>query len=110
MRYTHAILARIPDNMKTEKKLKLNIESMRKQQEDLAETLRESGWPQLVLLKFVWLGLKIIDIDTPEGSAPHVLHVDNAAIMINGTALIAQPKEKGLNIGEVPIFLENVKV
>lgn len=88
MHYTHAIVARIPDKLKTDKKVKLNIEAMRKQQEDLAETLRESG-------------VKIIDIDTPEGSSVQALMIDNGAICIEGTALIAQPKDEGINLGEV---------
>ena len=44
MKYTYALLPRIPNSLKPEeKKLKLNIELMQKQAEGIVVTLKEAG-------------------------------------------------------------------
>ncbi|VDN17569.1 unnamed protein product [Gongylonema pulchrum] len=41
MHYTHAIVVRIPDHVKMEKKTKLDLQLARKQREEIAGMLRE---------------------------------------------------------------------
>lgn len=41
MRYTHAIVVRIPRSVKAERKIKVDLALAEKQQEELCETLRE---------------------------------------------------------------------
>uniref|UniRef100_A0AC34QNA0 Dimethylargininase n=1 Tax=Panagrolaimus sp. JU765 TaxID=591449 RepID=A0AC34QNA0_9BILA len=84
MRYTHAIVVRIPAKVKfDDKKLGKTVDliAARKEQEDLNETLREAG-------------LEIIEL-APDENTPEVfsLYPDDAAVVINGTALITRPKK-----------------
>uniref|UniRef100_A0AC35EYF7 Dimethylargininase n=1 Tax=Panagrolaimus sp. PS1159 TaxID=55785 RepID=A0AC35EYF7_9BILA len=85
MRYTHAIVVRIPSKIKfDDKKLAKSIDlvAARKEQEDLNETLREAG-------------VDIIELAPDENSPePFSLFPDDAAIVINGTALLTRPKKQ----------------
>uniref|UniRef100_A0A7E4USC4 Dimethylargininase n=1 Tax=Panagrellus redivivus TaxID=6233 RepID=A0A7E4USC4_PANRE len=85
MRFTHAIVVRIPSKVKfDDKKLAKSVDlvAARKEQEDLNETLREAG-------------VDIIELP-PDDTNPDVasLFPDDAAIIINGTALLTRPKKK----------------
>ncbi|KAI6192152.1 Dimethylargininase [Aphelenchoides bicaudatus] len=75
MRYTHAIVVRIP-------------QAVKKQQEDLNDTLREAG-------------VEVIELQPEEGTAPVNLFTDDALIMINGTALITRPKKGNTRTKEI---------
>lgn len=78
-RLTHAIIIRVPPRALKidDKKLKVDFELVRKQQEDLCDTLREAG-------------LDVIELAPEENAVVQSLFADDAAIVINGTALIGR--------------------
>ncbi|OZC07976.1 hypothetical protein X798_04972 [Onchocerca flexuosa] len=83
MRYTHAIIVRVPNSLKMEKKTKIDLSLAEKQLEELCETLREAG-------------VDIIELSPEEHCLQHNLFTGDAAICINGTALITRPKKNGI--------------
>ncbi|KAH7706115.1 NG,NG-dimethylarginine dimethylaminohydrolase 1 [Aphelenchoides avenae] len=98
MRYTHAILARIPQSVKFEDKKtasKVDLAVARKQQEDLSDTLKEAG-------------INVIELPPEESCPPTSLFTDDAAIVINGTALITRQKKPGARNEEIERLLQDL--
>ncbi|CAI4221577.1 unnamed protein product [Auanema sp. JU1783] len=95
MTFTHALILRIPDQIRLEKKIKAEIPLLQKQQEGLAETLRESG-------------VDVIYIDVPEGISSEFFNVDDTAVVINGTALMCQPRNPGALYFEIKTVLTDI--
>jgi dimethylargininase len=77
MRYTHAVLCRIPLSLGTRGEVQL--EEAKKQHQALAQLLRE-------------LGIDVIEMP-PDENSPLCVFVEDIAIVCNGIALIAQPNE-----------------
>ncbi|KAI6204532.1 hypothetical protein M3Y94_00685600 [Aphelenchoides besseyi] len=92
MRFTHAIVVRVPtttlkfDSKKLAKQCDLSV--ARKQQEDLNDTLRESG-------------VEVIELEPEEGTNVVNLFADDTIVMINGTALITRPKKGNTRTKEI---------
>ncbi|KHN74693.1 N(G),N(G)-dimethylarginine dimethylaminohydrolase 1 [Toxocara canis] len=96
MRYTHAVVVRIPNSVKLdEKKGNVDFALAHKQLDDLSETLREAG-------------VDVIELSPQENCSQQSLYVDDAAIVINGTALITRPKKAGARIQEISSVLEEL--
>ncbi|XP_011497158.1 PREDICTED: N(G),N(G)-dimethylarginine dimethylaminohydrolase 1 [Ceratosolen solmsi marchali] len=77
IRYTHAVLCRIPLSLRNCGEVQL--EEAKKQHQALAELLRE-------------LGIDVIEMP-PDENSPLCVFVEDIAIVCNGIALIAQPNE-----------------
>ncbi|KAI6233364.1 Dimethylargininase [Aphelenchoides fujianensis] len=91
MRFTHAIVVRIPQNLKFESKKAAkhtDVATARKQQEDLNDTLREAG-------------VDVIELPPEEGTHPVNLFADDTMVVINGTALITRPKKGNSRTKEI---------
>ncbi|VDP14305.1 unnamed protein product [Onchocerca flexuosa] len=95
MRYTHAIIVRVPNSLKMEKKTKIDLSLAEKQLEELCETLREAG-------------VDIIELSPEEHCLQHNLFTGDAAICINGTALITRPKKNGSRLHEISNLLNQL--
>lgn len=78
VRYTHAVLCRIPQSLGT-RVGDVNLDEARKQQQVLANLLRE-------------LGLDVVEMPPDEGS-PLCAFVEDLAVVCNGIALVARPVE-----------------
>ncbi|XP_008203223.1 N(G),N(G)-dimethylarginine dimethylaminohydrolase 1 isoform X2 [Nasonia vitripennis] len=77
VRYTHAVLCRIPLSLRTRGEVQL--EEARKQHQALAQLLRE-------------LGVDVVEMP-PDESSPLCVFVEDIAVVCNGIALIARPNE-----------------
>ena len=77
MRYTHAVLCRVPLSLRT--RAEIQIEEARKQHQALAQILRQ-------------LGLDVVEMP-PDEASPLCCFVEDLAVVCNGVALIARPKE-----------------
>lgn len=77
VRYTHAVLCRIPLSLRTRGEVQL--EEARKQHQALAQLLRE-------------LGVDVVEMP-PDESSPLCVFVEDLAVVCNGIALIARPNE-----------------
>ena len=77
VRYTHAVLCRVPLSLKTQSKVQ--IDEARKQQQALAYLLRE-------------LGLDVVEMP-PDEASPLCAFIEDLAIVCNGIALIAHPTD-----------------
>ncbi|CAD5229797.1 unnamed protein product [Bursaphelenchus okinawaensis] len=98
MRYTHAIVTRIPQQLKFESKKaasKVDLEKARKQFDDLNETLREAG-------------IEVLELEPEENTHLHNLYLDDTAVIINGTALLCRPKKKHTRTAEVASYLRDI--
>jgi len=98
MRYTHAVVVRIGAHVKFEDKKsasKTDVELAKKQQEDLNDTLREAG-------------IEVIELAPEDGAPLQSLHVDDYAIVINGTALICRPKKPSTRVAEIQSILASL--
>uniref|UniRef100_A0A0R3RRP9 Dimethylargininase n=1 Tax=Elaeophora elaphi TaxID=1147741 RepID=A0A0R3RRP9_9BILA len=95
MRYTHAIVVRIPSNVKTERRIKVDLALAEKQLEELCETLREAG-------------VDIIELSPEERCVQQSLFAGDAAICINGTALITRPRKSGSRLLEIGNLLNQL--
>lgn len=91
VRYTHAVLCRIPLSLRTRGEVQL--EEARKQHQALAQLLRE-------------LGVDVVEMP-PDESSPLCVFVEDIAVVCNGIALIARPNEpsrlKEVSIGIIYI-------
>ncbi|VDK75414.1 unnamed protein product [Anisakis simplex] len=101
MRYTHAIIVRIPNAVNVDdKKANIDFKLANKQLDDLSETLREAG-------------VDVIELSSEDNCTQQSLFIDDAAVVINGTALITRPKKNGSRIQEVffihLLFLHTLK-
>lgn len=88
VRYTHAVLCRIPLSLRTRGEVQL--EEARKQHQALAQLLRE-------------LGVDVVEMPPDEGS-PLCVFVEDIAVVCNGIALIARPNEPS-RLKEVSIYI-----
>lgn len=97
MRYTHAIIVRIPNAIKVEDKNKTTVDLAlaRKQLEDLSELLREAG-------------VDVIELAPEENATLQSLYADDVAVVINGTALITRPQKPGSRLQEIAALLEDL--
>uniref|UniRef100_A0A915AHJ3 Dimethylargininase n=1 Tax=Parascaris univalens TaxID=6257 RepID=A0A915AHJ3_PARUN len=96
MRYTHAIVVRIPNSVKLDdKKANVDFAVASKQLDDLSETLREAG-------------VDVVELSPQDDCTQQSLYVDDAAVVINGTALITRPKKAGSRIHEITSVLEEL--
>uniref|UniRef100_A0A915PLJ3 ATP-dependent DNA helicase n=1 Tax=Setaria digitata TaxID=48799 RepID=A0A915PLJ3_9BILA len=95
MQYTHAIVVRIPSTVKMEKKIKVDLALAEKQLEELSETLREAG-------------VDIIELSPEERCVQQSLFTGDAAICINGTALITRPRKNGSRLLEISNLLSQL--
>ncbi|KAI1723415.1 N(G),N(G)-dimethylarginine dimethylaminohydrolase 1 [Ditylenchus destructor] len=97
MKFTHAVVVKIPRTVKFEDKKtasKIDFELARKQQEDLNDTLREAH-------------VELVEIFPEENCAVHSLFVDDSVVFINGTALITRPKKGAATLAHLlPIVRE----
>ncbi|XP_023237902.1 N(G),N(G)-dimethylarginine dimethylaminohydrolase 1 [Centruroides vittatus] len=73
LRYTHAIVCRIPNSLKTED---FDLEEAKRQHEEYCHTLRN-------------LGVDVIELP-PDENLPNCVFVEDTAIVCNGTALICR--------------------
>lgn len=78
MKYTHAVVCRIPTSLET--KCTINIEEARKQHEAFVKLLRE-------------LYLDVVELPEDE-SLPECGFVEDTAIVCNGIALMAKPNSE----------------
>ncbi|PAV59547.1 hypothetical protein WR25_23055 [Diploscapter pachys] len=79
MKYTYALLPRIPNSLKPEeKKLKLNVELMQKQAEGIVVTLKEAG-------------VNVAELPIEDGACTSSLTFADYAFVLNKTALICRP-------------------
>lgn len=92
MRFTHAIVVRIPEYVKLEKKTKVDLALARRQLQELSGALREAG-------------VDIIELSPEEDCVQQSLFTGDAAICINGTALITRPSKRGSRIPEISSLL-----
>uniref|UniRef100_A0A0N5AUJ2 Dimethylargininase n=1 Tax=Syphacia muris TaxID=451379 RepID=A0A0N5AUJ2_9BILA len=94
MKYTHAVVVRIPDAVQFSDNEKTTVDTclIKKQLEDFAESLREAG-------------TDIIELAPEESCLKQSLFVGDSAIIINGTALITRPKNPGSRAAEVSRIL-----
>ncbi|VIO89491.1 ATP-dependent DNA helicase, RecQ family protein [Brugia malayi] len=95
MRYTHAIVVRIPSKVKMEKRIRIDLDLAAKQMEELCETLREAG-------------VDIIELSAEERCIQQSLFTGDAAICINGTALITRPRKNGNRLLEISNLLNQL--
>ncbi|VDK84837.1 unnamed protein product, partial [Litomosoides sigmodontis] len=86
MRYTHAIVVHIPSRVKKEKR-RVDLALAGKQLKELCETLREAG-------------VDIIELSSEKRCVQQSLFPGDAAICINGTALITRPRKNGSRLLE----------
>ncbi|KAI1722977.1 N(G),N(G)-dimethylarginine dimethylaminohydrolase 1 [Ditylenchus destructor] len=97
MKFTHAVVVKIPRTVKFEDKKtasKIDFELARKQQEDLNDTLREAH-------------IELVEIFPEENCAVNSLFVDDSVVFINGTALITRPKKGAATLAHLlPIVRE----
>lgn len=89
-RYTHAILCRIPQSLRTIGDV--NIDEARKQHLALAQLLRE-------------LDIDVVEMP-PDENSPLCVFVEDIALVCNGIALIARPSEP-TRLKEVFSFFAN---
>lgn len=75
LRYTHAIVCRLPQSLKSCKEI--NLDEAKKQHECYVRLLRE-------------LGLDVIELP-PDEALPECVFVEDTAVVCNGTALITRP-------------------
>ncbi|VDN58665.1 unnamed protein product [Dracunculus medinensis] len=96
MRYTHAILVRIPKTLKleNEKKAKIDLQLALQQLGSLCDTLRESG-------------VEIIELPPEENCPQQSVLLGDCAIFVNGTALITRPKKPGSRLYEIAVALRS---
>lgn len=87
-RYTHAVLCRVPNSLKT--KGEVSLDEAKNQHSALAQLLRE-------------LGIDVVEMPSDENSADCAF-VEDVAIICNGIALIARPDEP-TRIKEVNIIV-----
>lgn len=85
MRYTHAVVIRIPQSVKFESKKqekKVDLSVARKQQEDLNDTLREVSFKHLNVGSFLYFkaGLDVIELQPEEQTNLVNLFTDDALI------------------------------
>lgn len=97
MKYTHAIIVRMPNSVKFDgdKKAKVDFVLARKQLEDLSDILREAG-------------VEVIELPPEEGCPQQNLYADDTAIVINGTALMTRPKKPGSRMQEISGLLSDL--
>lgn len=88
VRYTHAVLCRVPQSLRTRGEVKLD--DARKQHQALAQQLRE-------------LGIDVVEMP-PDESSPLCAYVEDTAVVCNGIALIARPTDSSRN-REVSCFI-----
>uniref|UniRef100_A0A0N4Z9T6 Dimethylargininase n=1 Tax=Parastrongyloides trichosuri TaxID=131310 RepID=A0A0N4Z9T6_PARTI len=98
MKFTHAIMIRLPEKVKyDDKKIGSKVDLMlaKKQLEALTEILKEAG-------------INVIEL-APEKKAHCItLFPDDAAIVIHGTALITRPKKQGARFDEIAQILKEL--
>ncbi|KAK6627246.1 hypothetical protein RUM44_009723 [Polyplax serrata] len=75
MKYTHAVVCRIPQSYRT--KCEVDLDEAKKQHETFVKLLRE-------------LGLDVIELP-PDENLPESVFVEDTAIISNGTVLITRP-------------------
>ncbi|EEB17591.1 NG,NG-dimethylarginine dimethylaminohydrolase, putative [Pediculus humanus corporis] len=76
MKFTHAIVCRIPQSFRT--KCDVNLDEAKKQHEIFVKLLRE-------------LGLDVIELP-PDENLPESVYVEDTAIVLNGSVLITRPE------------------
>lgn len=74
-RYTHAVVCRLPQSLKTRNQI--DLDEAKKQHESYVRLLRE-------------LGLDVIELP-PDEALPECVFVEDTAVVCNGTALITRP-------------------
>lgn len=74
-RYTHAVVCRIPQSLRT--KGELDLEEAKRQHETYVRLLRE-------------IGLDVIELP-PDELLPECVFVEDTAVVCNGIALITRP-------------------
>lgn len=92
VRYTHAVLCRIPLSLRTRGEVQL--EEARVQHQALAQLLRE-------------LGIDVVEMP-PDESSPLCVFVEDLAVVCNGIALIARPNESS-RLKEVSYIYFDIK-
>ncbi|VDD92954.1 unnamed protein product [Enterobius vermicularis] len=94
MKYTHAIVVRIPDTVQFSEKEKstVNVALAKKQLEDLSESLRKSG-------------VDIIELAPEENCLQQSLYAGDSAVVVSGTALVTRPKNVGSRDKEISRIL-----
>lgn len=98
MKFTHAIVLRIPGALKFDDKktaAKTDLLLARSQQEDLSDTLKEAG-------------VEVLELQLEEGVSIHSLYPDDVAVVINGTALITRPKKTVAKTNEILSILREL--
>lgn len=75
MRYTHAVVCRIPQSFRT--KCDIELDEAKRQHEAFVRLLRE-------------LGLDVIELP-PDENLPECVFVEDTGIVCNGIALITRP-------------------
>uniref|UniRef100_A0A1I8A9P8 Dimethylargininase n=1 Tax=Steinernema glaseri TaxID=37863 RepID=A0A1I8A9P8_9BILA len=100
MRFTDAIVIRIPPNVdygdrKVKGKDKPDLLVARQQQEEFNDVLREAE-------------LNVIELAPEEVGCVYSLCIDDAAVVINGTALLTKPKHENPRLNEIMTVLKTL--
>ncbi|KAK0400717.1 hypothetical protein QR680_015415 [Steinernema hermaphroditum] len=100
MRFTDAIVIRIPPSVdygdrKVKGKDKPDLVLARQQQEEFNEILRESG-------------INVTELAPEEVGNVYSLCIDDAAVVINGTALLTKPKHENPRLNEIMTALKTL--
>uniref|UniRef100_A0AC35UA70 Dimethylargininase n=1 Tax=Rhabditophanes sp. KR3021 TaxID=114890 RepID=A0AC35UA70_9BILA len=98
MKFSHAIMIRLPDKVKFENKKvasHFDLPLAKKQLEDLTQSLKEAG-------------IDVIELAPEHKSRVEGLFPDDAAVVIHGTALITRPKKTGARLDELAVALKEL--